>query len=365
MPIGPILTAIGEAGNQFANAKLIAYQDRIQKMMDSLGLQQSEVGLSEAQERLKRLRAEPATPADALQQKFSAYEKALGRPLTASEKSVLLGLEPKQQAGPTVEDIEKHLGRKMSEAELERYYAIAPKEVPEKKVDIKSVGDVPYQITDEQGKTWSVHDPNLPDHLKKEVADYEAAAKKNETNKATLQARKDAEAIQRAITIGDAAELRKERGKVFDTTKRGISGHSFLKTIAQQVNLAEMSGGTGNKWGDLLIAEGFMQLMFGVDPKALRGSPQMTKFLLEKQGGWDDRLIAEMNNALNGGQMSQNAREQALEQATAQMASWDQQILQTGQLVDDAATKKLVDNYFKAVSQGEDQFVKSLGGKQH
>ena len=364
MNLGPLFQSIGAAGEKPGQAFLAIKQQQLKDLFDSLNLEQGETNLAESKERLKKLRGAPENPELAkINQSIAAFRSVFKREPTEEEKKVLAGM-PTQQAPAVKTPFEMWL-KQNPEGTFTQWQDAQQAGKPDKKIEIKAIGDVPYQITDEQGKSWSVHDPNLPEPLKKELDGYEAAAKKSEENKASLQARKDAEAIQRAITIGDAAELRKERGKVFDTTKRGISGHSFLKTIAQQVNLAEQSGGVGNKWGDMLIAEGFMQLMFGVDPKALRGSSKMTEFLLAKQGGWDDRAIAEMNRAINGGQMSQAVREQALQQATAQIASWDQQISQTGMLVNDAATKKLIDNYFNAVTQGEDQAMKSLGGKPH
>jgi hypothetical protein len=86
------------------------------------------------------------------------------------------------------------------------------------------------------------------------------------------------------------------------------------------------------------------------------------EYLLQKQGGWDDRAIAEMNDAINGGKLSQAVRKKALEQAEMQIQSWDEQIRQTAGLVDDVKTKALVQKYFNAVSAGEDAAVKALGG---
>jgi len=72
-----------------------------------------------------------------------------------------------------------------------------------------------------------------------------------------------------------------------------------------------------------------------------------------------------MNNAINGGKMSQEVRKKALEQAQMQIQSWDEQIRQTAGLVDDAKTKALVKKYFDAVGAGEDAAMSGLGGKPH
>lgn len=357
------LQGIGDAGNQFADAKLQAYNQRIQQLMDKLGVKREQ---TEQEQREENLRKSKMTDEMKIQQQVDSLTKVAkqyGIELKAEDFRSVLGLPAAPQAPAVKTPFE--LWQKQNPGGTYSQWQDAQQEgKSDKEVKIKSVGDQPYQITDKEGKTWSVDDPALPKNLKDELAAYNKAASKNETNKATVEARKSAEAISRAIALADAHELAKERGKVFDIAKRGLSGHSFLKTVAQQVNDAEASGGVGSKPGDLMIAEGFMQLMFGVDPKALRGSPKMMEFLLTKQGGWDDQLIGEMNKAINGGQMSQAARRKILEVAQTQIESWDQQVQQTGGLVTDKQTKAITDNYMKQVSAGEDAAMKALGGTQ-
>ena len=202
--------------------------------------------------------------------------------------------------------------------------------------------------------------PEIPDELKELVAANHKSRKEAEDEKATLEARKMAQAFQYALMRGDAQEARKQYEDLRKIAQKGLAGHSFVKTVAQEVADADSGGGKGNFYGDMLIAEGFMQLMFGVDPKALRGSPQMTNQLLSNAGGWDDKAIAKINSALTGGKLDQDVRNQILAAAQRQVGSWDQYVIQNGQIVDNPKVKKLMESYMKATAQNGD--LKDLGG---
>lgn len=363
MNLGSVFTTIGDAGNQFADAKLQAYDTRIKKLLDQLGISTGQTQLSEMQERLRRLKLQPDTEEAKIQQQIDSamnVAKKYGIQVKPEDVRTMLGF-PAAPAGPKNE---VELFQKDPE-QFKKFEEAKREGKPDKKVDVKMTGDFVSEITDADGKSYRGHDPELPENLKAIVKEYEANAQKSEETRATREAKKNADALNRAMQIGDMREAQKQRDEVFKTAKRGISGHSFLKTIAQQVNDAELSGGVGNKWGDMLIAEGFMQLMFGVDPKAVRGSAKTMEYLLQKQGGWDDRAIAEMNDAINGGKLSQEVRKKALEQAMMQIQSWDEQIRQTGGLVDDEKTRALVKKYFDVVGAGEDAAMSGLGGKPH
>jgi hypothetical protein len=217
----------------------------------------------------------------------------------------------------------------------------------------------PTEITDQSGVTWMPNDPALSPELKSIVAQVRADADKNRKLKVDEDARKTADALSRAIQVGDARELQKERDQVFRVAQRGLAGHSFLKTIQAQVESAERTGGTGTTAGDMLITESFMQLMFGVDPRALRGSPKMMEIMM-KQGGVDDRTIALYNSLVSGGRLSQDVRNDMLEKATEQIESWDQSVNMTGQLTDDDKTKALVNRYNSAI--GSNVFTRGASG---
>jgi len=361
MNLGPLFQSFGEAGNQFADAKLQAYDQRIKKLFDQLGIKREQTEESEREERLRRLKLQPDTEEAKIQQQVDAamnVAKKYGIQVKPEDVRSMLGF-PAAAQSQVKTPFELAL-KQDPNLTFERWQEMQNK--PEKKVDVKMTGDFVSEITDADGKSYRGHDPALPENLKAIVKEYEANAQKSEETRATREAKKNADALSRALAIGDMREAQKQRDEVFKVAKRGLSGHSFLKTIAQQVNDAEISGGVGNKWGDMLIAEGFMQLMFGVDPKALRGSPKMMETLLSQQGGWDDRAIAEFNKAINGGKMSQAVRQQALKTAQQQIDSWDQQIRQTGLLVDDTKTRALIQKYFSSVSSGEDEAIKALGG---
>lgn len=362
MNLGSVFTTIGDAGNQFADAKLQAYDQRIKQLMDKLGVSKEKTQIDELQERLRRLKLQPEDEQQKFAQTISSFKSVFGRDPSDQEKQVLFGIAAPRPPVKSLTDMWREEHPKGTAEELQEFLK---ENKPEKKVDVKMTGDFVSEITDADGKSYRGHDPELPENLKAIVKEYESNAQKSEETRATREAKKNADALNRAMQIGDMREAQKQRDEVFKTAKRGISGHSFLKTIAQQVNDAELSGGVGNKWGDMLIAEGFMQLMFGVDPKALRGSPKMMETLLSQQGGWDDRGIAEMNKAINGGRMSQAVREQALKSAQQQIDSWDQQIRQTGMLVDDPKTRALIQKYFNSVTAGEDAAMTGLGGKPH
>lgn len=221
-------------------------------------------------------------------------------------------------------------------------------------------------ITDADGKEWSIYDPNLPPGLKQFVESAKKRESEEETKKINEQARANALALDRSLKAGDMREAQKGYDAVLKLAQRGVAGHSFLKTVENQVEAAKQGGGEGTTSGDMLIVEGFMQSMFGVDPRALRGSPKMMETLL-KQGGWDDRSIAAMNGVLAGGKLSQNVREQILDNTKTQIESWDQAIEQTGQLVENPKVQDLVNRYKRAVgasrqTQGKTNDLSDLGG---
>jgi hypothetical protein len=364
MNLAPLFQALSQTGGQYADARLQAPLYRLKLLMDKLKAEEEPINLEDMKERLRRLKLQPATEQEALQEKLSAIRQAsqdLGITLGPGDLRAAIGL-PQERAAQTRAEVEKQLGRPMTDEEAQRFFGIAPKEITPKEVKIKTVPgtDEPYQITDTQGKTWDVNDPQLPDPLKKELGTYKEAQSKGEEKKALIEARKNAEAINRAMLIMDKRELMKARDEVRKVAHRGISGHSFLKTVAQEVATAELTGGKGTTSGDMLIVEGFMQLMFGVDPKALRGSPKMMEVLL-KQGGWDDRAIAQFNSAYSGGKLSQDVRNQILEAATRQVTSWDQAVSQTALFADDPVTKSMAAKYAEEVAKGND--LSDLGGK--
>jgi hypothetical protein len=193
-------------------------------------------------------------------------------------------------------------------------------------------------------KEWSIYDPDLPPDLKK-LVDAEKKRKSDEAEqKATVEARKNAEAITKALTVMNMQEAKKGYDNVLKAATRGAAGHSFLKSVEDQVDAARANNGNGTTSGDLLLIEGYMQLMFGADPKALRGSPQMQTQLL-KQGGVDDQAVAWWQSVKSGGRLSQGVREQILDASKSQVGAFDQYVNTTGQLVDDPTVKKLVTNY--------------------
>jgi hypothetical protein len=352
-----LFQGIGESGGQFAQAKLDVANDKIKKMLADLKMQEGKTTLEESQERLKRLKLQPATEDAALQEKISALRKAaqsLGIELKPEDYRSILGLGIPATQIKTPFELWRAEHPTGTAEEFQKFQETGKSE---KRVEVKE-----GLITDAQGKTWDVNDPALPEDLKKLVKATRKAHTDDLTEKATIEARKSAEALQRAIALGDIRGQQKQRMEVVKTVQRGISGHGFLRTVAQEVASADAGGGAGNKYGDMLIAEGFMQLMFGKDPKALRGSPGMLETTLKEAGGWDDRAIAEINKAYNGGRLSQAVRNQILEAATRQVAAWDQQVFQTGELLaeDDPKTKSIVEKYRQKVAEGNS--LSDLGG---
>lgn len=207
-------------------------------------------------------------------------------------------------------------------------------------------------VSDKEGKEWSIYDPQLPTELKNLVDSARKREGEEDEKKATVEARKNAEALSRALQIGDMREANKQFDAVQKVAQRGVAGHAFLKSVEDQTARAAAGGGQGTTSGDLLLIEGYMQLMFGVDPKALRGSPQMQQQLL-KQGGVDDRVIAWFNGVQTGGKLDQNVRQEILDSSRDQVKSFDQAVEQTGQLVDNPKVQSLVQRYKRATGAGQ------------
>jgi hypothetical protein len=350
-----LLQGIGEAGSQVGQAKLDADAAKLKTLMDSLKMQQSGLDIDETKERLRRLKLAPDSEEAKMNQQIAAIEGVLKRKLTPDEKKIVAGLAPLPAARLARTPAELYM-EEHPNATAQQLKEFTEKDQRDKKVDIKE-----GLITDADGKTWDASDPNLPPELKKLYAANRKAHQEDLQEKATIEARKNAEALQKAVQLGDIREQQKQRMEVVKVVQRGINGHGFLRSVAQEVAAAEAGGGTGTKFGDMNIAEGFMQLMFGVNPKALRGSPAMLETILKQSGGWDDRAIAEINRAYNGGRLSQEVRNQILEAATRQVSAWDQQVYQTGDLLsDDPKTKALVEKYRQKVAEGSS--LSDLGG---
>lgn len=369
MNLTGLLTGVGQAGSDVAQGKLDAQQAQLKDLFDKLGLKQGQVNLQESEERLRKLQGAPANETEKFNQTLAAFRNVFKREPTEQEKGFLFGMPQAPAPKQITNKLEawrdafiKEKGREPSSAEVE---AFDKKEVPDKKVTVEMTGDVATAVHDADGKTWRAHDPNLPDELKQLVKDKEDAALTTEKRKANDEARKSAELLNRAITLGDIRAQQKEYQDIWKVAQRGINGHGFLRTVAQEVAAADAGGGTGTKYGDMNIAEGFMQLMFGLNPKALRGSPQMLESILKQSGGWDDRAIAEMNKAINGGRLSQAVRQQIQEAATRQVEAWDQQVHQTAALTEDQKVKALIEKYDKQTVGDADEEAKGLGGKPH
>ena len=369
MNLTGLLTGIGQAGSDVAQGGIDAHAQKIKDLFDKLGLQQGQVNLQESQERLRKLQGAPANETEKFNQTMAAFRNIFKRDPTEQEKAVLFGMPQAPAPKPITNKLEawrdaftKEKGREPSAAEVE---AFDKKEVPDKKVSVEMTGDIATVVHDADGKSWRAHDPNLPDELKQFVKDKEDAALTTEKRKANDEARKSADLLNRAITLGDIRAQQKEYQDIWKTAQRGINGHGFLRSVAQEVASADAGGGRGTKFGDMNIAEGFMQLMFGLNPKALRGSPQMLESILKESGGWDDMAIAEMNRAINGGRLSQAVRLQIQEAATRQVEAWDQQVHQTAALTEDPKVKALIDKYDKQVLGDVDSEIKNLGGKPH
>lgn len=215
-------------------------------------------------------------------------------------------------------------------------------------------------VSDKDGKEWSIYDPQLPDDLKQLVASAKKREGEEDAKKALDEANKFAQTTARMLQMADVREQQKAYDATLKVANRGVAGHSFLKTVQDQVARAGANGGQGTTSGDLLLIEGYMQLMFGVDPKALRGSPQMQAQLL-KQGGVDDRVAAWFQNVRSGGKLDQSVRQEILDSSTGQVQAFDQAVRQTGELTDNAKVKDLVNRYNRAVG-GTGQQQQTQGG---
>ena len=152
--LAPVFQSVGDFGNSFAKARLAASQYKLQQLLDQLGLKQGETNLEESQERLKRLKAEPSTESEAMQQKFQAFEQILKRPLTDNEKKLLMGIPWQAERNPIQEKIaqtEEALGRKLTEDEKNIIGGLQPKPAAQKPQYTKTYdpsGNLRYAWTD-------------------------------------------------------------------------------------------------------------------------------------------------------------------------------------------------------------------------
>jgi hypothetical protein len=365
MNLSGLLTGIGQAGSDVAQAKLDANALKLKDLFDKLGLQQGQTNLAESQERLKKLQGNPEL--EKANQTMAAFKALFGRDPTEQEKGILFGVQPLPSATSQVKTPFELWQKEHPTGTAEEFqkFQSEGKEKPDKAVKVEMTGDIATQVIDADGKTWRAHDPALPDELKQLVKDKEDAALSTEKRKAGLEAQKFVDALKKAQALGDIKAQQDEYKKIRDLTLRGINGHGFLRTVSQEVAAAEASSGRGTKYGDLNITEGFMQLMFGVNPKALRGSPAMVEMMLKQAGGWDDRAIAEVNKAISGGRLSQAVRQQIQEAATRQVEAWDYQVKTSAELSEDPKIKALMEKYNKVVVGDVDSEAQGLGGRPH
>jgi hypothetical protein len=182
--------------------------------------------------------------------------------------------------------------------------------------------------------------------------------------KALDEARKNAEILARAVQLGDIRSQQKARSDFANLTKRAVAGHAYLKSTEQEVAEAgKTKDQTGTIAGDRLIVEGYMQLMFGIDPKALRGSPTFMASML-KAGGVDDRTISLYNGLRTGASLNQSVREQYLDAAKRQIQSWDYAVAAQASLnPDDPIISKEAANYATSIAtqdSGEKQSKKRV-----
>jgi hypothetical protein len=203
-------------------------------------------------------------------------------------------------------------------------------------------------ITDAQGKPWSVYDPELPPDLQQFVAAEKQRKDAEFKRKGEDEARRGAQALSHALAIRDASEALKEYGKLFDTARRGVAGHTYLKAIRDQVATAAKGGGEGTTAGDRIIADSFMQLMFGPEAKGIRGSTTVMDAML-RQGGWGDEAIAALNKALSGGRLSQNVRNQIKATSEEQIGIWDAYVVNYAKLATDKKSQDLTTRYLNTV----------------
>jgi hypothetical protein len=283
--------------------------------------------------------ADPASIKKQIQSLAASAPKEYQAAIGATADSIDMGEDPLKALDKAQQLVGQAAGKESSAAQKTRF-----------KLDMKQ-----GIVSDAQGKEYSIYDPQLPPDLKQLVD----SARQEDTKKASIEAKKFAEQTARMFQMNDMRESAKAYDNTLKVAQRGISGHSFLKTVQDQVNQAGANGGAGTTAGDMALIEGYMQLMFGVDPKALRGSPQMQQQML-KQGGVDDRAIAWYNSVTSGGKLSQDVRQQILDTATQQVQTFDQAVNQTGQLVDNPKVKDLVTRYNRATG-GQQQ---SAGGGQ-
>lgn len=152
--LAPLFQTVGDFGGSVARARLAADQYKLQQLLDQLGIKQGQTNLEESQERLKRLKAEPSTETEAMQQKFQAFEQILKRPLTDSEKKLLMGIPWQAERNPIQEKIsqtEEALGRKLTEDEKNIIGGLQPKPAAQKPQYTKTYdpsGNLRYAWTD-------------------------------------------------------------------------------------------------------------------------------------------------------------------------------------------------------------------------
>ncbi len=129
MNLGGLFTTIGETGNQFANAKLLAYNERMQKLFDQLGIKREQ---TEEAQREENLRKSKLTEEAKIQEQIAAAQKiakAHGFTLSPEDIRSILSLPAAQQPQKITNEFEAwreafktRTGNYPTDAEIEAHH---------------------------------------------------------------------------------------------------------------------------------------------------------------------------------------------------------------------------------------------------
>lgn len=375
------LQGIGGVGEDVAQGQQIYAQQKQQALMDKLNLFASQVKLKQLQDSMKQaglpqslgfttgpngeqlsIQRDPNTGAITTKQIVAGYDPAKIQEQAGQLISSLP--EPLRPIGQGIFDMYAKSGDPMSGVKALGSLSsnIAEKlGTPKQKAALKFDKDTPY-VTDGAGNDYALDDPNIPPELKSLADTGKSIRKQNLADEDKREALK----MANEFSLLNAHEQMKARDEFRKTVKRGIDGHGLLRTIQSQVENAERLGGKGTQAGDLALTESYIQTMFGFDPKGVRNNQKLQESTLY-QRGVDDRTIAWYHAVTGGGTLSQDVRQQMLDAAKSQIASWDVTVNMNGDAIDDPEIKKAQAYYNRITSS--DAFapnqsdLSDLGGK--
>lgn len=279
MNLAPLFQTLGQAGSQYADARLQLPFYRLKLLADKLKAQQGEVDLADMQERLRRLKLQPDTEEGALIEKINALKKtasSMNIKLAESDIRQALGLPAYSAESPNItKDIEQGLSalpenqRKVVEPAVRAYLDAGQ---PEKAMQVYSSVAEKFQaepktaepLKAEGGATYGfkiggkILTPGSPDWTPELQNSLDAAVRADlaaEKRKEELETRRENAAMARflrGLKLHEQSQLFSQ----FDKAKKALTVYDRAVAMGDK---ADSYDGSPSGPGDVALMMAFVE----------------------------------------------------------------------------------------------------------